>query len=76
MRRACRKLAGAFIDCDSFELVFLVDVDGLDDTIGAVEYYESIARDVGLGDYPSVTIVFFACVRACRTMIWIPSHEP
>lgn len=43
MCRTCRELAGAFVDCDSFELVLLVDVDGLYDMIRAVEYYEGIA---------------------------------
>lgn len=42
-RRACRQLAGAFVNCDSFELTLLIDVDSLYDTIGAVEYYEGIA---------------------------------
>jgi hypothetical protein len=49
-RGACCKLAGPFVDCDSFELVFLVDVDGLDDMFGAVEDYEGIAGDVRLRD--------------------------
>lgn len=75
-RRACSEFAGALVNCDSFELSFLVDVDGLHDMIWAVEYYEGVARDVCLGHYPSVTIMFFVEVRACRTMIWVPVHSP
>lgn len=68
-RRARCKLAGPLVDCDGFELIFLFDINGLYDMIGAVEYYEGIARNVGLFDYPSVTIVFGVLVRSCRTMI-------
>ena len=77
-RGACRKLAGPFVDCDSFELIFLVDVDGLDDMFGAVEDYKGITGDVRLGDWLSVTIVFNVVVDACRsrTMIWVLSHTP
>lgn len=42
-RRACRELARSFVDCDSFELILLVNVDGLYDVVGAVEDYEGIA---------------------------------
>lgn len=75
-RGACSELASALVDCDSFELIFLVDVDSLKDMVWPVEYYESIARNVCLVDYPSVTIVFVVFVRRRRTMIWIPSHRP
>ena len=75
-RGACRKLAGPFVDCDSFELIFLVDVDGLDDMFGTVENYEGIAGDVRLGDCLSVTIVLSVVVDRCRTMIWVLSHRP
>ena len=75
-RGACRKLAGPFVDCDSFELVFLVDVDGLDDMFGAVEDYKGIAGDIRLGDWLSVTIVFSVVVDRCRAMIWVLSHRP
>ena len=68
-RRAGRKLACAFVDCNSFEFVFLVDVDALYDMVGAVEDYEGIAGDVGLVGYPSVTIVFSVLARRRRTMI-------
>lgn len=67
--RACRKLAGPFVNCDSFKLVLLVDVYGLDDMIGTVEDYEGIAGDICLISYPSVTIVFNVWARRRRTMI-------
>ena len=75
-RGARRKLAGPFVDCDSFQLIFLVDVNGLDDMFRAVEDYEGIAGDVHLGSYMSVTIVFNVVVDRCRTMIWVLSHRP
>ena len=75
-RGACRKLAGPFVDCDSFKLIFLVDVDGLDDMFRAVEDYEGIAGYVRLGDCLSVTIVLSVVVDTCRTMIWVLSHRP
>ena len=75
-RRASCELAGPLVDCDSLQLLFLVDVDGLDDMAGAVEDYEGIAGDVCLGDFPSVTIVFVVPGRRRRTMIWFPSHRP
>ena len=75
-RRACCKLACPLVDCDSFKLFFLVDVDGLYDVVGAVEYYEGISGNVCLVGYPSVTIVFVVFMRRRRTMIWFPSHRP
>jgi hypothetical protein len=75
-RGACCKLASPFVDCDSFQLIFLVDVNSLDDMFRAVEDYEGISGDVRLSSYPSVTIVFNAVVDTCRTMIWVLSHRP
>ena len=75
-RGARRKLAGPFVDCDSFQFIFLVDVDGLYDMFWAVEDYKGIAGDVRLGSYLSVTIVFSVVVDRCRTMIWVLSHRP
>ena len=75
-RGARRKLAGPFVDCDSFQFIFLVDVDGLYDMFWAVEDYKGITGDVRLGSYLSVTIVFSVVVDRCRTMIWVLSHRP
>lgn len=37
------ELACTLIERDSFELELLVHVDGLEDMVGAVEYYERIS---------------------------------
>ena len=42
------ELSCALIERDCFEFKLLVDVDGLEDVIRSVEYYEPIAGDVSL----------------------------
>jgi hypothetical protein len=46
--RTCRKLPRALVECDSFELEVLVDIDSLQYVIGPVEDYERVARNIGL----------------------------
>jgi hypothetical protein len=46
--RTCGELACLFIECDGFEVGFFVNVCGLENVVGPVEYDERIARDVGL----------------------------
>ena len=48
LRRTHCDFSDAEIDCDGLQLRFLVDVDGLDDMVRPVEYYERVSRDVGL----------------------------
>jgi len=47
-RRACRELAGAFVECDCLELRLLVDIDGLEDVVRPIENYERVAGYIGL----------------------------
>jgi hypothetical protein len=46
--RTHRELSCTLIERDCFEFELLVDVDGLEDVIRLVEYYERIAGDVSL----------------------------
>lgn len=74
--RACRDLAGTFVERDGFELELLIDVDGLENVVRSVEDNKRIPRDVCL----TVLRISRACVLHCvcgrRTIIWFPSHRP